>query len=158
MRWPVGVGCARVNGTAWAQISGSAVTIISDYAIVTRRPIHLRDAHAQRPPLRSRNRRSRRGGARRRPRAFRQPQFRTWSLDEAEGGIYAGIWEATPGSWRIVYEEWEYFSILSGYSIVTEDGGEAHHLRAGDRMVLKPGFSGSWEVIETTRKDYVVRL
>ncbi|MBO9098071.1 MULTISPECIES: cupin domain-containing protein [unclassified Rhizobium] len=86
------------------------------------------------------------------------PQFRTWSLDEAEGGIYAGIWEATPGSWRIVYEEWEYFSILSGYSIVTEDGGEAHHLRAGDRMVLKPGFSGSWEVIETTRKDYVVRL
>ncbi len=86
------------------------------------------------------------------------PQFRTWSLDEAEGGVYAGIWEATPGSWRVVYEEWEYFSILSGYSIVTEDGGEAHHLRAGDRMVLKPGFSGSWEVVETTRKDYVVRL
>lgn len=86
------------------------------------------------------------------------PQFRSWNLEEADGGLYAGIWEATPGKWRIVYEEWEYFSILSGYSIVTEDGGEAHHLRAGDRMVLRPGFSGSWEVIETTRKDYVVRL
>lgn len=86
------------------------------------------------------------------------PQFRTWSVEEADGGLYAGVWEATPGKWRIVYEEWEYFSILYGYSIVTEEGGEAHHLRAGDRMVLRPGFSGSWEVIETTRKDYVIRL
>lgn len=86
------------------------------------------------------------------------PRFRTWNLEEADGGVYAGIWEATPGKWRIAYDEWEYFSILSGYSIVTEDGGEAHHLRAGDRMVLRPGFSGSWEVVETTRKDYVVRL
>jgi uncharacterized protein len=86
------------------------------------------------------------------------PIFRTWSLDEADGGLYAGIWEATPGKWRIVYEEWEYFSVLSGYSVVTSDGGEVFHLRAGDRMVLKPGFAGTWEVVETTRKDYVVRL
>ena len=51
------------------------------------------------------------------------PQFRTWNFEEAGGGIYAGIWEATPGKWRIVYDEWEYFHILSGLSIVTEDGG-----------------------------------
>jgi uncharacterized cupin superfamily protein len=86
------------------------------------------------------------------------PQFRTWNLDESEGGLYAGLWEATPGKWRIVYNEWEYFNILCGYSIVTEDDGEAHHLRAGDRMVLRPGFRGTWEVVETTRKDYVIRL
>jgi uncharacterized cupin superfamily protein len=86
------------------------------------------------------------------------PQFRTWNIEDAEGGLYSGIWEATPGKWRIVYDEWEYFSILSGYSIVTEEGGKAHHLRAGDRMVLRPGFNGSWEVVETTRKDYVIRL
>lgn len=86
------------------------------------------------------------------------PQFRTWNLDEAEGGIYAGIWEATPGKWRFIYEEWEYFHILSGYSIVTGDNGDVFHLRAGDRMVFKPGFTGTWEVVETTRKDYVVRL
>ncbi len=86
------------------------------------------------------------------------PQFRTWNLEEAEGSLYAGIWEATPGKWRIVYEEWEYFSILAGHSIVTEDGGEPIHLKAGDRLVLRPGFKGTWEVIETTRKDYVIRL
>ncbi|MBW9113006.1 cupin domain-containing protein [Rhizobium cauense] len=87
-----------------------------------------------------------------------EPQFKTWNLEEANGGLYSGVWEATPGKWRIVYDEWEYFSVLSGYSIVTEDGGSAVHLRAGDRMILKPGFRGTWEVIETTRKDYVIRL
>lgn len=86
------------------------------------------------------------------------PRFRTWNLEEADGGVYAGIWEATPGKWRIVYDEWEYFNVLSGHSIVTEDGGEPVHLRAGDRMILRPGFKGTWEVIETTRKDYVIRL
>jgi len=86
------------------------------------------------------------------------PQFRTWNFEEAEGGLYAGIWEATPGKWRIVYDEWEYFHILSGHSIVTEDGGEPIHLKAGDSLILRPGFKGSWEVIETTRKDYVIRL
>lgn len=85
------------------------------------------------------------------------PQFRTWNLEETEG-LYAGIWEATPGKWRIVYEEWEYFSVLTGYSIVTEDGGEPIHLKAGDRLILRPGFKGTWEVVETTRKDYVIRL
>ena len=85
------------------------------------------------------------------------PTFRTWNLEEVDG-LYAGVWEATPGKWRISYDEWEYFSILSGHSIVTEDGGEAVHLKAGDRMILRPGFKGSWEVVETTRKDYVIRL
>lgn len=86
------------------------------------------------------------------------PRFRTWNVEEGEGGLYAGVWESTPGKWRIVYDEWEYFHILSGYSVVTEDGGEAVHLRAGDSMILRPGFKGTWEVVETTRKDYVIRI
>ena len=86
------------------------------------------------------------------------PILRSWNIDEAEGGLYAGIWEATPGTWKIAYDEWEYFNILSGYSIVTADDGETFHLRAGDRMILKPGFKGTWEVVETTRKDYVIHL
>ncbi|WP_377288238.1 cupin domain-containing protein [Rhizobium sp. SG2393] len=85
------------------------------------------------------------------------PRFTTWNIEEADG-LYAGIWQATPGKWRIVYDEWEYFHILEGYSIVTEDGGDPIHLRAGDRLILRPGFKGTWEVVETTRKDYVIRL
>ncbi len=86
------------------------------------------------------------------------PRFTTWNLEEAEGGVYAGIWQSTPGKWRIVYDEWEYFHILEGHSVVTEDGGHPIHLKAGDRLILRPGFNGTWEVLETTRKDYVIRL
>ena len=44
-------------------------------------------------PGSSRNRRS----AARPGRISGDPKFRTWNLDEADGGLYAGIWEATPG-------------------------------------------------------------
>lgn len=86
------------------------------------------------------------------------PTFRTWNVEEQPGGLYAGIWEATPGKWRIVYDEWEFCHVLSGVSIVTEDGGEARTVQAGDSFVLRPGFKGTWEVVETTRKEYVIRL
>ena len=48
--------------------------------------------------------------------------------------------------------------ILSGTSIVTEDGGAPVTVTAGDSFILRPGFSGTWEVLETTTKDYVIRL
>lgn len=86
------------------------------------------------------------------------PRFTTWNLEEAPGGVYAGIWQSTPGKWRISYEEWEYFHVLEGHSVVTEDGGEPVHLKPGNRMILRPGFKGTWEVVETTRKDYVIRI
>ncbi|MBC7147838.1 cupin domain-containing protein [Ciceribacter selenitireducens] len=86
------------------------------------------------------------------------PRFTTWNLEEAPGGVYAGIWQSTPGKWRISYEEWEYFHVLEGHSVVTEDGGKPVHLKPGDRMILRPGFNGTWEVVETTRKDYVIRI
>lgn len=86
------------------------------------------------------------------------PEFRTWNVEETSDSIYAGIWQSTPGKWRISYDEWEYFHILEGYSIVTEDGGEPIHLKAGDRLIIRPGFRGTWEVVETTRKDYVIKI
>ena len=86
------------------------------------------------------------------------PTFRTWNVEEAEGGLYAGIWEATPGAWRISYDEWEFCHILAGVSVITEDDGEARTVKAGDSFVLRPGFKGIWEVLETTRKEYVIRL
>lgn len=86
------------------------------------------------------------------------PQFRSWNVEERDGGLYAGIWESTPGKWRIAYDEWEFCHILSGVSVITEEGGEARTVRAGDSFVLRPGFKGSWEVLETTRKEYVIRL
>lgn len=86
------------------------------------------------------------------------PRFRTWNREDTGDGVYAGIWEATPGKWRIEYDEWEFCHILSGVSIVSEDNGEAREVKAGDSFILRPGFKGSWEVLETTAKEYVIRL
>ena len=85
------------------------------------------------------------------------PQFTTWNLEETDG-LYAGIWQSTPGKWRVVYDEWEYFRILSGVSILTDAEGAETRLEAGDAFILRPGFQGTWEVLETTTKDYVIRL
>lgn len=85
------------------------------------------------------------------------PEFTTWNAEERDG-LYCGIWQSTPGKWRISYDEWEFCHILEGVSVIAEDGGEAVTVRAGDSFILRPGFKGTWEVIETTRKEYVIRL
>jgi len=85
------------------------------------------------------------------------PVFTTWNLEERDG-LYCGIWESTPGTWRISYDEWEYCRILAGHSVITEEGGTSFEARAGDSFVIPPGFKGTWQVVETTRKDYVIRL
>jgi uncharacterized cupin superfamily protein len=83
------------------------------------------------------------------------PVFTTWN-HEARAGLWCGVWECTPGRWRVAYDEWEYCRILSGVSVVTRDGSPPVTLRAGDSLVIRPGFAGVWEVVETTRKDYVI--
>lgn len=85
------------------------------------------------------------------------PVHTAWNLEDRDG-LYAGVWESTPGKWRISYEEWEFCHILSGVSVIAEQGGEATRVVAGDSFVLRPGFKGTWEVIETTRKEYVIKL
>jgi hypothetical protein len=86
------------------------------------------------------------------------PRFTTWSVEERPDGLYAGVWESTPGAWRIEYDEWEYCRILSGVSVITEDGREECRVAAGDSFIIRPGFRGVWEVVETTRKEYVIKL
>jgi len=85
------------------------------------------------------------------------PVHRTWLTEEADG-LYAGVWESTPGTWRVVYDEWEYFRLTDGLSVLTPEGGAPVTLRAGDAWVIRPGFTGTWDVVETTRKDFVIRL
>ena len=85
------------------------------------------------------------------------PEFTTCSLEETEDQ-FTGIWQSTPGKWHVSYDEWEYFNILEGHSVLTDADGTEFQLHAGDRMVIRPGFTGTWEVLETTRKDYVIRI
>jgi uncharacterized cupin superfamily protein len=84
------------------------------------------------------------------------PVHSTWNIEDRDG-LYCGLWQSTPGAWRVSYSEWEYVHILQGVSVLQEDGQPPVTLRAGDSFVIRPGFTGVWDVIETTLKDYVIR-
>lgn len=86
------------------------------------------------------------------------PETRIWNIEKFDDGqLLSGIWEATSGEWRVEYDKWEFCTIISGVSILTEDGQEPRTVKAGDSFVIRPGFKGTWNVIEKTRKIYVIR-
>lgn len=86
-----------------------------------------------------------------------EPVQDTWleHADESRG-FYVGRWRCTPGKWRIAYTEQEYCQLLSGVSVLTDEAGQATTLRAGDAFVVPAGFRGTWEVVETTTKRFVI--
>jgi uncharacterized cupin superfamily protein len=86
-----------------------------------------------------------------------QPATRTWVLyEEPDGKLASGQWEATPGKWRINYAEWEYMVMISGRCVVEGDDGTRITAGPGDAFVIEPGFAGTWEVLETMRKHWVI--
>jgi len=84
------------------------------------------------------------------------PVHTTWNIEDRDG-LYCGLWQSTPGTWTISYSEWEYIHILAGHSVLTDAGGTKTTLKAGDSYIIRPGYSGTWQVIETTLKDYVIK-
>ncbi|MDH5622264.1 MAG: cupin domain-containing protein [Gammaproteobacteria bacterium] len=86
-----------------------------------------------------------------------QPVQRTWhhfSSDDQK--FFAGLWEADPGCWKINYTENEFCQILSGRSILRDAAGNERLVGAGDNFTIPAGFTGEWQVLETTRKIYVI--
>ena len=85
------------------------------------------------------------------------PVHTTW-LHEDRAPLYAGIWRSTPGAWRVAYDEWEYFNVLSGRGTLTDAQGRKTDLTPGTRHILRPGFTGIFEVTEELTKDFVILL
>lgn len=99
-----------------------------------------------------------------RPRGFHvvegDPLCRNWRHYHVEEGgqiLSAGLWEATPGAFAFRFKHWEFFHVIAGVVVVTPEGGSPRTLRAGDAMVIEPGFTGRWEIVETMLKHYVTR-
>jgi uncharacterized cupin superfamily protein len=85
------------------------------------------------------------------------PQQTVWMhYADPSGRFSVGVWRSEPGAWRIRYTEDEYCELLEGVSVVTDAGGRATTLRAGDTFVIPRGFEGTWEVVETTTKRFVI--
>jgi uncharacterized cupin superfamily protein len=72
----------------------------------------------------------------------------------ADGAFTAGIWDSTPGKFRAVYDEDEFYFMLYGRVVIADESGNSRMFRPGDAIVVPAGFTGTWEVLEPTRKFY----
>lgn len=85
------------------------------------------------------------------------PQVRL--LPVASGSeAQVGIWECEPGGWPVVDRpDTETCYIISGAARLTDDAtGRVVDVGPGDVLVLPPGWTGRWDVVETIRKAYTV--
>jgi uncharacterized cupin superfamily protein len=85
------------------------------------------------------------------------PRQTAWvHYTDPSGRFSAGIWHSERGAWKILYTEEEYCQILEGLSVITDEAGTAVTVCAGEEFVIPAGFVGSWEVVEPTRKRFVI--
>lgn len=75
---------------------------------------------------------------------------------EATGST--GIWECQPGGWPVVNRpDTEFTYIISGRARLTDDAtGTTTEICGGDLVILPPGWTGRWDVIETLRKVFAI--
>ena len=74
----------------------------------------------------------------------------------AKGNFFVGVWGSDAGKWHVNYTEDEFFTILEGEAIITEEGGEPQRMVAGDHMTMAAGFKGTWETVGSVKKLYVI--
>ncbi|WP_019995436.1 cupin domain-containing protein [Aureimonas ureilytica] len=85
------------------------------------------------------------------------PQIAVETLaPDATGNL--GVWECQPGGWPVVNRpDTEFTYILSGRARLTDDTtGAVVEIGGGDLVILPPGWSGRWDVLETVRKVYAI--
>jgi len=76
---------------------------------------------------------------------------------EPDGLPEAGVWEATPGSWRLVLPRDELVHFVSGRATYSADDGEVIEITPGTVVHFREGWSGTVEVHETIRSVYMLR-
>ena len=75
----------------------------------------------------------------------------------ADGSSETGLWQCTPGRWRCEVESDEFFHVLAGRAVYTEDDGTVTEIGPGMTCAFPAGWTGACEVVETLRKVYMVR-
>lgn len=85
------------------------------------------------------------------------PLRTTWE-HFAASGINAGIWACEPGAWRIAFapDKHEFFCIIAGRVRITDAEGCTGEFGPGEAGIIPAGFAGSFEVLESVRKHYLI--
>ena len=90
------------------------------------------------------------------------PLRETWNaLDAPLAGaqtLSTGVWRCEPGHWRIAFgpTEREMFTVVQGRCRIHREGGGFEEAGPGQALHIPPGFTGSFEVLETVTKVYVI--
>ena len=79
--------------------------------------------------------------------------IRSKSLHDAPN---CGVWECTPGKWRRAVTQAEFSHFVTGRCRFHADTGETLDIEAGDAVLFPPNTQGTWEIIETVRKNYLI--
>lgn len=85
------------------------------------------------------------------------PQIAVQTLaPDAVGNL--GVWECQPGGWPVIERpDTEFTYIISGKALLTDSSsGEVVEVSGGDLIILPPGWTGRWDVLETVRKVYAI--
>jgi uncharacterized protein len=77
-------------------------------------------------------------------------------FSDATGQFFAGIWQSSPGTWRVRYHENEFCHLTRGRVRIADEQGRAWTFERGDTFVIPAGFIGTWQVLEPSSKLYVI--
>ena len=91
-----------------------------------------------------------------------RPKRQTWNQIETPVSgaqqLSSGLWRCEPGRWRIEFgaQQQEVFTVLSGRCRLHDSQGGWQEAGPGDSLHIPAGFVGSFEVLETLCKSYVI--
>jgi uncharacterized cupin superfamily protein len=81
------------------------------------------------------------------------PTMRWWREYVADDeSVRCAWWEATPGTYNVIYDAWEFIHLLEGKITITPDGDEPRHVGASDTFIIEKGFRGTWKIEEKVLK------
>ncbi|MFT5133301.1 MAG: putative cupin superfamily protein [Gammaproteobacteria bacterium] len=79
------------------------------------------------------------------------PLRKAWThYTDASGKFFTSKWQSESGKWKIAYTEDEHCHILEGRGIITD--ATENPLT----VTVAESFVGTWEVVETTTKHFVI--
>lgn len=77
-------------------------------------------------------------------------------FSDTTGQFHCGIWESTPGRWRVKYSESEFCHVTRGRVRITDGQGRSREFGPGATFVIAAGFEGQWDVLESMTKFYAL--
>jgi len=73
-----------------------------------------------------------------------------------DNSFVTGTWTATPGKFKVAADRDEFCYIIYGHARLIDANGTFEVFKAGDAFVIPNGFTGHWDVIETTAKHFAI--